>query len=109
MQPSDMKGILQELDSAAKTEFPHGVRFMDLDRLGAEVQPRRDFLVAMSLRHETQHLGLAVRQRQRGPSGSLPFRREWLGQVMGQRRIDGTVDRRPQREPPEATQSAGFA
>ena len=83
MQPPDMEGILQQLNPPGEAKLAHGVRFVDLDGLVAQVQPSGDFLVTVALRHETQHFGLAVRERRRRPARplSLPGRKR-RGEVM---------------------------
>ena len=95
MQPSDMAGTIQQLDPPGEAELAHGVRFVDLDGLVARVQPSGDLLVAVALRHETQHFGLAVRERWRRPARPLALLRgKGRGEVMCQGGINWTVDRR---------------
>ena len=85
MQPPDMEGILQQLNPPGEAKLAHGVRFVDLDGLVAQVQPSGDLLVAVALRHETQHFGLAVRERRRRPARPLSLpRRKRRGEVMRQ-------------------------
>ena len=72
MQPPDMEGILQQLNPPGEAKLAHGVCFVDLDGLVAQLQPGGDLLVTVALRHETQHFGLAVRERRRRPA--RPFR-----------------------------------
>jgi len=48
MEPTDMEGVLQQLNPPAEAKFPHRVRLVDLNCLTAQVQPRGDFFVAVA-------------------------------------------------------------
>jgi signal transduction histidine kinase len=47
MQPSDVQGVLKQLNPSAEAELAHGVRLVNLDCLIADVQSGGDFLVAV--------------------------------------------------------------
>src|SRR4026209_2614016 len=85
MQPPDMEGILQQLDPPGEAELAHGVCFVDLDGLVAQLQPGGDLLVTVALRNDTQHARPAIRERRRRPARPLSLpRRKRRGKVMHQ-------------------------
>src|SRR5687767_6341361 len=89
MQPTEMKGILQQLDPPSEAKLAHGVRLMDLDGLVAQVEPRGDLLVAVTLRDQTQDFRFTIAEYGCTASGAFAFlRRERRCEMMGQRGID---------------------
>ena len=89
MQPPDMQCILQEFDSPAEAELAHGVRLVNFDCLVAQVQIRGDLFVAVTLRDETEHFGLAITKGGHASTRARSFLRgKRRGEMMGQGGID---------------------
>ena len=83
MQPPLMQRVPHEFNSAAQPQFAHRICLVDLDRFDTDRELYRNLLVAVPLRDEAQHLGLAVRDHRRRSRPFPLLRRERRGEVMG--------------------------
>ena len=53
-EPALQHSELQKLDSPSEAEFAHAIGLVDFDSLDHHVQPLGDFLIAVSLRAQTE-------------------------------------------------------
>lgn len=89
MQPTLMEGVPQEVDSALKTELAHGIGLMNFDCLDAELELSRDLLIAVALRHKTEHFGFATGYNGSAPPSAFSF---LCGKRRGKMVGEGWVD-----------------
>ena len=88
-QPALEDRVLDDVDAAVEAELPHRIGLVGFDRLDAERQARRDFLVAVAGGDQAQDFGFALARRGARLRQPLAISTEEIGgDTRGQRRIE---------------------